>query len=113
MVKKKVIMSAESDGNDEKFTGGEELAIRMMISRNRMARQEAEGNREYVPFDVAVKWARKLKLWRTKEEWDDWIRQNKETFPYIPPDPEDYYKNRGVWLGWSFWTGESGDEEHS
>ena len=108
-----MLMSSGEEGSDERYTGGDELAIRMMISRNRMARQEAEGNREYVPFDVAVKWARKLNLWKTKEEWEEWNSRNQEAFPYIPPDPEDYYKKRGVWLGWSFWTGASDGDTDS
>ena len=53
--------SGEEKGDDGSFTGGDDLAIRMMISRNRSQRDAEE--RVYVPLDVAVRWARMTRAW--------------------------------------------------
>ena len=80
-----------------------ELAMRILISQNRMARETAD--RAYIPMDVAVRWARRLNLWGSKEQWEEWIEDNKYSNPFIPADPEAYYTARGVWLGWRYWLG--------
>ena len=95
--------SSDQD-NGETFTGGNELALRILIEKNRMARETAD--RAYIPMDVAVRWARRLNLWRSMEEWEEWIDQNKHSNPFIPPNPEEYYTARGVWLGWRYWLGD-------
>lgn len=51
---------ASGDGGGS-FTGGDDLAIRMMISRNRSQRDAEE--RVYMPLDVAVRWARMTRAW--------------------------------------------------
>ena len=68
-----------------------------------MARETAD--RAYIPMDVAVRWARRLNLWNSREKWNEWIEQNKHSNPFIPPNPEEYYTSRGVWLGWRYWLG--------
>ena len=94
--------SQRSEGAEDEF--GNELALRIMISRNIMARETAD--RAYIPMDVAVRWARRLNLWGSKEKWEEWIEDNKHRNPFIPPNPEEYYTARGVWLGWRYWLGE-------
>ena len=90
------------------FTGGDELALRILISQNRMARENHD--RAYIPMDVAVRWARRLKLWGSREKWEEWIEENKDHNPFIPPNPDEYYTARGVWLGWRYWVGEGWSE---
>ena len=82
----------------------QELAMRIMIERNRAARENAD--RAYIPMDVAVRWARQMKLWGSREAWEEWIEQNRDSNPFIPPNPEEYYTARGVWLGWRYWLGD-------
>ena len=76
--------------------------------RNRAERQAEE--RQYMPLDVAVRWARMTQAWFDEESWDDWKKRWPD-HPYVPADPEKYYSTRGVWLGWGFWLGN--DEGHS
>jgi len=93
---------------EDAFTGGDELALRILISQNRMARENHD--RAYIPMDVAVRWARRLKLWGSREKWEEWIEENKDRNPFIPPNPDEYYTARGVWLGWRYWVGEGWSE---
>ena len=39
----------------------------------------------------------------TKEEYFEWLEQGEGLSPYVPRDPERYYKERGEWLGWRAW----------
>ncbi len=39
----------------------------------------------------------------TKEEWFEWVELGERLSPYVPSDPESYYKKTGEWLGWSLW----------
>merc|ERR1712216_718272 len=71
----------------------QEVAMRIMIERNRAARENAD--RAYIPMDVAVRWARQMKLWGSREAWEEWIEQNRDSNPFIPPNPEEYYTVRG------------------
>jgi hypothetical protein len=97
-------LRADAEEPADTFTGGNELALRILISQNRMARENHD--RAYIPMDVAVRWARRLKLWSSKEQWEEWIEENKDKNPFIPPKPDEYYSARGVWLGWRYWLGE-------
>jgi hypothetical protein len=98
------LRESDEESSGDLFTGGNELALRIMIEKNRVARETAD--RAYIPMDVAVKWARRLKLWANMEEWEEWIEANKHSNPFIPPNPEEYYTARGVWLGWRYWLGD-------
>ncbi|KAJ1471552.1 hypothetical protein T484DRAFT_1977462 [Baffinella frigidus] len=98
---------ASGDGGGS-FTGGDDLAIRMMISRNRSQRDAEE--RVYMPLDVAVRWARMTRAWTNEEGWREWkARHPGGSHAYIPDDPEVYYSKKGVWLGWAFWLGKDED----
>jgi len=100
---KTTCLALRSQDCQETFTGGNELALRIMITKNRANREAAD--RAYIPMDVAVRWARTLNLWNSREKWEEWIEENKYSNPFIPEDPEAYYTNRGVWLGWRYWLG--------
>jgi hypothetical protein len=100
-------LRADDSKEPENYTGGDELAMRILIAKNQMARENKE--RDYIPMDVAVKWARQLNLWGSMEKWEEWIEENQDRHPYIPTNPEEYYKARGVWLGWRYWVGDLGD----
>mmetsp|Transcript_4980 Transcript_4980/g.8000 ORF Transcript_4980/g.8000 Transcript_4980/m.8000 type:complete len:177 (+) Transcript_4980:165-695(+) len=100
----------ESHGRGRDFKLEDELQMRIMIERNREARENFQ--KVYFPIDVVVNCNRKFKMWTDKESWKEWSALNKEfqLNPYIPEDPEQYYTEKGVWLGWNYWFGQCGEE---
>lgn len=97
-------LRSEGDGAESESSPlTNELALRILITQNRSAREAAD--RAYIPMDVAVRWVRTLNLWDSREKWEQWIEANSANNPFIPENPEEYYSARGVWLGWRYWLG--------
>lgn len=59
-------------------------------------------SRRYLPFDECCKWVRANGMWKSQNEWFEWVAMGEDLSPYIPTRPDEYYSRLGVWRGWDF-----------
>lgn len=72
--------------------------------------QEALRKRpSFLSYSDAASWARRMALWSSKQEWDDWIASGEKSTPYIPSNPEAYYGD--AFQGWHHFL--FGDDDDS
>ena len=55
-----------------------------------------------LPFEVAREWVHRNLAFRSRDDWEDWLRDGKKN-PYIPSCPDEYYS--ASWQGWDDWLG--------
>ena len=61
--------------------------------------------RRYLSFSQASNWAQTLGL-QSKREYYEFLEMGEGLSSYVPRDPEQYYSEKGTWLGWiMFLTG--------
>ena len=96
------------NGSDEaSFTGGEELRIRILrrrLHQDWMARR-LQSPAAFLHYDAAAKWAQDQACWKNKEDWVAWVESGEKKCSLIPSDPEQFYRSRGEWRGWSNFLG--------
>ena len=59
----------------------------------------------HLPYDAAKKWVQAQNMWKSQEEWFEWIAEGEKSVFYIPSDPENYYRRIGGWEGWDKFLG--------
>ena len=53
-----------------------------------------------LPYEEASKWVQFNLGADTKEEFDDLVANGNVRTPYIPKQPETFYKDQGTWISW-------------
>ncbi|GMH53607.1 hypothetical protein TrLO_g213 [Triparma laevis f. longispina] len=61
----------------------------------------------HVPYEAAKAWVQAQNMWKTQEEWWDWIASGEKHTFYIPSDPETHYRRVGGWEGWDVFLGDN------
>ena len=56
-------------------------------------------------YEQSKRWVQDQNMWHSKEDWYEWVELGENLSPYIPSDPEVYYKVSGSWIDWDDYLG--------
>jgi len=40
-------------------------------------------------------------MWRSKDDWDDWISMGEGKPSLVPSEPEEHYSRLNMWVSWN------------
>lgn len=85
------------------------IATTINESKTITPNRTASSNREYIEFNQAREYVRRLGI-RTKKGWKDYCNGRIYTLPskprYIPSNPQKVYASNSEWRDWRDWLGE-------
>jgi hypothetical protein len=65
-----------------------------------------------LPYSQARQWVQANLGVDTKDEFDDLVANGNLRTPYIPKNPEEYYKSTGAWISWDHFLKGIFDDEN-
>lgn len=114
--------NGDKESNDEKRGNNGELFSYIFSEVNRMKLEEANTRRflksrpKFFSYGQARNWVdaqnRGGMVWRSKEDWDDWISMGEGKPSLVPSRPEEHYSRLDTWVSWShFLSLQSGEQD--
>lgn len=88
-----------SSHNHNSFSDDSDLTF---LHRLKLDAQMRYRSRRFLPFDECCKWVRANGMWKSQDEWSEWVDMGEDLCPYVPTRPDEYYSRLGVWRGWDF-----------
>lgn len=85
---------------------------RNILERQWMADVKKRKPRFYT-YNLCKKTVQSENMWKTKQEWKDWISQGEKRNRWIPSDPEAVYRELGTWISWNDFLGVDPENEDS
>jgi len=62
-------------------------------------------------YDQCRSWAAAQNMWKSAEDWYDWISMGEKNNSLVPSDPATFYEEQGTWESWSHFLGLEDDDD--